>query len=59
MHSTVCTGVELCMKHNLLAVVVSKLGSLGARASDSGLQGRWIDSRAGLREVLAWSYELD
>ncbi len=37
MHSTVFTGVPVCIKADFLALVVSRFGSLDARASDSGL----------------------
>ncbi len=37
MHSTVLPGVGVYIKCELIALVVSRLGSLDARASDSGL----------------------
>ncbi len=36
MHSTVFSGVEMCIKRDLLAPIASRLGSLDARVSDSG-----------------------
>ncbi len=37
MHSTVCTGVEMCIRCDLLDLIEGGLRSLDARASDSGL----------------------
>ena len=39
MHSTVCTGVEMCIRCDLLALIEGGLRSLDARASDCGLAG--------------------
>ncbi len=39
MHSPVCTGVEMCIRCDLLALIEGGLRSLDARASDSGLPG--------------------
>ncbi len=65
MHSIVFAGVQKCIKRSLLGLVVSWLGSLDARTSDSGrageleVEGRRIASRAGRREVLAYAWGLD
>ncbi len=37
MHSPVCTGVEMCIRCDLLALIKGGLRSLDARVWDSGL----------------------
>ena len=37
MHSPVCTGVEMCIRCELLALIEGGLRGLDARVSDSGL----------------------